>query len=320
MESRISRPRSAKPWETPAVRPPNVGGTTLSFTRPRAAGATLAALVALSTFGARRSHAQAATDSAVVLAAGDIATCQRGARETGRILDETPGRILVPGDVAYASRRHKNPYRDCYEPAWGRFKDRTYPVPGNHDAEYIDMYFDYFGPLAGPRPEGYYSFDVGAWHILALNSTVAMGPLSAQGRWVREDLAAHPTKCTLAFMHHPRFSSGQRQPIRAIMPMWELMDSAGIDVVIAGHDHFYERFAPMRADGLRDDSAGIRQFIVGTGGAARVRIRSISANSAQRTDETFGVLKLVLWPDRYSWEFIPTARSRFRDTGSGTCH
>ena len=289
----------------------------------------LALLLAAAGCDGARDGAQAAVaggdaafsgDSAVVLAAGDVAMCSSGARETLDILDATAGAILVVGDAAYSSERHPNPYVDCYEPTWGRYKARTHPVPGNHDFENLDQYFDYFGAAAGPRPAGYYSFDVGAWHVLALNSNVDMGAESEQGAWARRDLAASRARCTLAFMHHPRFSSGPHSLNTLVVPMWELLDSAGVDVVISGHDHIYERFAPMRANGARDDRAGVRQFIAGTGGAERYRIRRIARNSERRSDHSFGLLKLTLHPEAYRWEFVPAARSRFRDSGSGNCH
>jgi len=182
------------------------------------------------------------------------------------------------------------------------------------------MYFDYFGAAAGPRPGGYYSFDVGPWHVLALNSTIAMHSRSPQGRWAAADLAAHPRKCTLAYMHHPRFSSGPHIRNQGIVPMWRLLDSAGVDVVVSGHDHIYERFAPMHENGERDDARGVRQFVAGTGGAHRYEIEMVVPNSEARSTRAHGVLKLTLYPGHYGWEFVPAAASDFTDAGSGTCH
>ena len=255
-----------------------------------------------------------------LLAAGDVAMCTVGATETARILDTLPGDIIVLGDAAYSSERDPNPYITCYDSTWGRHKRRTHPALGNHDMETLGKYFDYFGVMAGPRPGGYYSFDVGRWHVLALNSNIDMGPRSAQGRWAAADLAAHRTICTLAYMHHPRFSSGPHVKNRLVFPMWRLLDSAGVDVVISGHDHIYERFAPMRRNGTRDDRNGVRQFVAGTGGAHLYEIEQVDPNSEARSSEAYGILKLTLSPGRYTWQFVPTAPSAFTDAGSGTCH
>ena len=182
------------------------------------------------------------------------------------------------------------------------------------------MYFDYFGAAAGPRPGGYYSFDAGSWHILALNSNIDMRPRSPQGRWVARDLAASGSKCSIAFMHHPRFNSGPHSPQRLVAPMWETLDRAGVEMIVAAHDHIYERFAPMHANGKRDDGGGVRSFIVGTGGAQRYPIVKPQPNSEVRSDEAHGLLKLTLYPDSYAWEFVPAAPSEFTDAGRGTCH
>ena len=256
----------------------------------------------------------------VLLAAGDIAMCTHGATETARLLDKLQGDIIVVGDAAYPSERDPNPYLTCYDSTWGRHKKRTHPTPGNHDVEVIGMYFDYFGAAAGARPGGYYSFDVGRWHVLALNSNIEMGPRSPQGRWAAADLAAHRTECTLAYMHHPRFSSGPHQLNRLVLPMWRLLDSAGVDVVVSGHDHIYERFAPMGASGTRDDRKGVRLFIAGTGGAYRYEMKKVAPNSEARSSDAHGILELKLTPGKYTWRFVPTALSDFTDSGSGTCH
>lgn len=263
----------------------------------------------------------AASDStAVLLAAGDIAACTRGAHATALLLDDLPGEIVVAGDAAYYSARDRDPYRTCYDSTWGRHKQRTHPAIGNHDAEVrmARKYFEYFGAAAGPQPGGYYSFAVGAWHVLALNSMIAMDPRSAQGRWIAADLAANPAKCTLAFLHHPQFSSGphaKRWTTRSVFP---LLDSAGVDVLISAHDHIYERFAPMRANGTRDED-GVRQFVVGTGGNGLYAIERVQRNSEALSDEEYGVLKLTLEPERYAWEFVPVNHGTFSDSGSARC-
>lgn len=259
-------------------------------------------------------------DTAVLLAAGDVAQCSHGAEETAALLDSLSGEIVVVGDAAYASPDQPNPYTTCYAWTWGRHLARTHPLVGNHDVETLDMYFNYFGSAAGPRPGGYYSFDAGRWHVLALNSNIDMRPSSAQGRWVAADLASSHSKCTIAFMHHPRFSSGPHSLQKYVASMWEALDRAGVDVVVAAHDHIYERLAPMHANGKRDDAGGMRSFIVGTGGAHRYPIVKPQPNSEVRSNAAHGILKLTLSPDSYAWEFVPAARSEFSDAGRGTCH
>ncbi|MEX2151981.1 MAG: metallophosphoesterase [Gemmatimonadaceae bacterium] len=260
--------------------------------------------------------------TAVVLAAGDIAACTRGSWLTARLLDKQGGDILIAGDAAYITPTDPNPYRTCFDTTWGRHKTRIHPVPGNHDQDPNGMrrYFEYFGASAGPQPGGYYSFDVGDWHVLALNSTIAMDSSSAQGKWVAADLAANPRQCTLVFMHHPRFSSGPHEKSPAVIAVFPVLDAAGVHVAIAAHDHIYERFAPMRANGVRDDRRGIRQFVVGTGGNTLYGIRNVQPNSQIRQNSHVGILKLTLHQRGYVWEFLSGAPSSFRDRGTGTCH
>lgn len=271
---------------------------------------------------AGRLHAQVVSpDTAVVLAAGDIAACTRGSWLTARLLDSLDGQIIVPGDAAYSSQRDKNPFRTCYDTTWGRHKSRTRPVPGNHDADPDGMrrYFDYFGEAAGPKPGGYYSFDLGTWHVLALNSNIGMGPESEQGQWAAMDLAANRARCTLAVMHHPRFSSGPHEKAAAPLEIWPLLERGGVDVVVSAHDHLYERLAPMRASGARDDAHGVRQFVVGTGGNTLYGIGRVHANSQSRQNYVHGVLKLTLAPDGYAWQFVAASRTKFTDSGRASC-
>ena len=261
-------------------------------------------------------------DGEVILAAGDIAACTRGSMLTARILDSIPGQIIIPGDAAYWSEAMPDPYETCFASTWGRHKARTHPVPGNHDSDpgVFELYRKYFGSAAGHAPGAYYSFDVGDWHVVAINSNIAMDRDSPQGQWIVSDLAAHSKRCTLAFMHHPRFSSGPHALRDPVVDVFELLERGGVDVVVSAHDHIYERFAPMRSDGTRDDDDGIRQFIVGTGGNALYTIQRISRNSQRRQSRVYGVLKLILHPDAYSWEFVPAVPTKFRDTGSARCH
>jgi 3',5'-cyclic AMP phosphodiesterase CpdA len=224
------------------------------------------------------------------------------------------------GDAAYGSAHVANAFT-CYDATWGRYKARTHAVPGNH--EYYDTgiarYFDYFGAAAGPSRHGYYSFDAGAWHVIALNSNVDMRPGSAQDRWLRADLGAHRGRCAIAFMHHPRWSSGPHQNDRRAVAAWRTLEEHRVGVVLAGHDHLYERFRRQRTDGTADTTRGIRQFIAGTGGAGHYRVVHVDTGSEVRNDVTFGVLKLTLFPDRYRWEFVPVQGKSFRDSGESRC-
>jgi 3',5'-cyclic AMP phosphodiesterase CpdA len=258
----------------------------------------------------------------VLLAAGDVASCSGGSVLTARIIDSIPGAIIVAGDAAYWSQNHPDPYVTCFAPTWGRHKSRVRPVPGNHDAEpgMLKKYFAYFGDAAGKEPDGYYSFDLGEWHVLALNSTIAMDRDSEQGRWMVRDLGANTKRCTLAYMHHPRFSSGPHSRNPDVEAAFELLERSGVDVVISAHDHIYERLAPMRANGARDDRSGVRQFVVGTGGNGLYRIRAVHRNSERRQTRVYGVLKLTLRSVDYSWEFVPASPTSFRDTGTARCH
>lgn len=186
-------------------------------------------------------------------------------------------------------------------------------------------YFDYFGDAAGDPSKGYYSYDLGLWHIIALNSNCSKvggcGPGSPQEQWLRADLTAHPATCTLAYWHHPRFSSGHHGSEVVFEAFWQALYEHDADVVLAGHDHVYERFAPQKPNSEPDPVRGLRQFVVGTGGD---RLRKFAgpaiANSEVRNDNTFGVLKLTLYPASYGWQFIPVAGRNFTDSGTARCH
>jgi Calcineurin-like phosphoesterase len=255
----------------------------------------------------------------IFVGAGDIGWCgSPGVALTGRLLDGIGGTVFAAGDNAYMSGTAQQ-YRDCYDPGWGRHKGRTRPTPGNHEYETPGAapYFDYFGANAGPPGQGYYSFTLGNWHAISLNSNIDVGEGSAQGRWLVFDLASNPSKCTIAYWHHPLFSSGQNGDNPAMRAFWRILFSAGVDVVVVGHDHLYERFAPQDPDGRFDPARGIRQFIAGTGGANLYNFVTVRANSEKRIS-AFGVLKLTLEVDRYDWEFIPVSGEN--DRGSDTCH
>ena len=257
--------------------------------------------------------------TAVFVGAGDIGWCgSPGAALTGRLLDGIGGTVFTAGDNAYMSGTAQQ-YRDCYDPGWGRHKGRTRPTTGNHEYETPGAapYFDYFGTQAGPPGLGYYSFTLGNWHAIALNSNIDVGEGSAQGRWLLFDLAANPTKCTIAYWHHPLFSSGQNGDNPGMRFFWRILQAASVDVVVVGHDHLYERFAPQDPDGRFDPAHGIRQFIAGTGGANLYNFVTVRANSEKRIS-AFGVLKFTLEADRYDWEFVPVAGAG--DSGSDKCH
>ena len=259
---------------------------------------------------------------AVLVGAGDIASCGDDADEaTAKLLDSIPGTVFTAGDNAYSSGTPEQ-FARCYGPTWGRHKTRTRPSPGNHDYRTPGgaAYYAYFGDAAGDPLRGYYSYDVGSWHIISLNSNALMVANSPQERWLRADLAAHPAKCTLAYWHHPRFSSGEHGNNRAPEPLWNALYAANADVVINGHDHTYERFAPQTPRGVRDTARGIREFVVGMGGAGFYEFPIVRANSEKRNNTTHGVIKLTLRADGYDWEFVPVAGGRFRDSGSGRCH
>ena len=268
----------------------------------------------------------------VVVAAGDIANCAtEGDEATAELLGSIDGAtVLTLGDNAYPDGAAED-FRECHEPTWGQFKERTRPTPGNHDyeTEGASAYFDYFGKAAGNPDEGYYSYDLGSWHIVALNSNcgegeVRCGPGSAQTEWLKDDLAANTDEgqCTLAYMHHPRFSSGVKHGSIANMePLWEALYEAGAEVVLSGHEHNYERFAPQDPEGRVDPQRGIRQFVVGTGGGGSYYpILDPLPNSEVHNDESYGVLKLTLNSKSYKWRFIPVEGKIFGDSGSAPCN
>jgi acid phosphatase type 7 len=276
---------------------------------------------------ADRSPASEAPATATVIVAGDIAGCAwRHDSATARLVDAIPGIVMTAGDNAYQTGTYRQ-FRDCYHPTWGRFRDRTRPTPGNHDWATAGAagYFRYFGRLAGPPGRGYYKFDAGEWRVYALAGDCrAVGGCrdgSPQYRWLQRELAAHPRRCVLAVWHQPRFSSGVHGSSSATKPLLRLLFRAGAEVVVNGHDHLYERFAPARPDGTVDRVHGIRQFIVGTGGAPLYHFREpFAPNSRVRNASTHGVLRLTLKADRYAWEFIPVPGKTFTDDGSGRCH
>jgi hypothetical protein len=251
----------------------------------------------------------------VFVGAGDIAMCDRNAETTARLLDGIGGTVFTLGDHAYFQGTRQQ-FMDCYDPTWGRHLDRTRPSPGNHDYEQPGAapYFEYFGALAAP-PLGYYSHELGSWHAIALNSNINVGPGSMQANWLRDDLAASRARCTIAYWHHPLFSSGPSGNNSNMRHFWQLLYDAGAEIVLSAHDHLYERFSRQDPDG-RPDDRGIRQFVVGTGGALLYEPGAIKPNSAVRI-RAFGVLKLTLESNGYTWEFIGVSGQS--DSGTGVC-
>jgi hypothetical protein len=260
--------------------------------------------------------------TAVLVGAGDIARCRRAQAETtAKLIDNIEGSVFTAGDNAYANGKLSE-FLKCYDPTWGRHRKRTRPSPGNHDYDAPDAgpYFEYFGGNAGPAGRGYYSYNLGAWHIISLNSNPeAKSWGAAQESWLIDDLKANPAICTLAYWHHPRFSSGKTYGDHPHMAnLFKLLYDHGADVVISAHDHIYERFAPQNPEG-KADPTGIRQFIVGTGGAKLYKIGSIKPNSEVRNATAHGVLKFTLYPRSYAWEFIPIPGDKFHDAGTAAC-
>ena len=351
--------------ETPTTPPP-------SETMSPQASHTASASDLLAWLGdyVARPHRRQRTSSngpAVLAGAGDIARCYPGsdvtqfhrpsgsnpAAETARLLERLPdATVMAVGDNAYEFGSPLD-YAGCYQPTWGRFRNRTRPATGNH--EYLTPgaagYFAYFGLRSAP-PLGYYSYDLGSWHVIVINSTpqvyacwppelteippgfpvlpipASPGPEAgracvgdvAQQAWLAADLAAHrDAKCTVAYFHHPRFSSGLHGNQYQMQRMWDLMYANGVDVVVNGHDHLYERFAPQDPDGNADPTSGIRQFTVGTGGAEFYSVSVRQPNSEVIINDMHGVLILALDNGRYAWSFENTDRA-IADAGSGECH
>jgi hypothetical protein len=265
--------------------------------------------------------------AAILVGAGDIADCKdlSGAEATAKLLDPISGIVMAVGDLAYPDGSKEN--FTCYDKTWGRAKSRTRPAPGNHEfhSSGATPYFDYFGAAAGDPKTGYYSYELGTWHIIVLNSECKdLGGCEAgspQEKWLRADLVAHPAACTLAYWHKPLFSSGGTHGNDlTVKPLWQALYEADADLVIAGHDHDYERFAPQTPDGTADLARGIREFVVGTGGKNHRPFGDPKPNSEVRDATAFGVLKLTLKPGGYEWQFIPEAGKSFTDSGSGNCH
>jgi hypothetical protein len=253
----------------------------------------------------------------VLVGAGDIGDCRtRGDERTGRLLGEVAGTVFTTGDHAYTTGSPSE-FAECYDPSWGPHRWRTRPSPGNHDYDTTDAagYFGYFGSKAGPSGRGYFAYSRGSWRIYSLDSERLT---DTQLEWLRADLAAHPSFCSLAYWHRPLRSSGAHGDDPSMKRLWRPLYAAGVEIVVNGHDHNYERFAPMRPGGIRDPN-GIREFVVGTGGTTLRAFRTIKPNSQARQSSVHGVLKLFLADGSYSWRFIGV-NGTYTDRGSTPCH
>jgi hypothetical protein len=262
--------------------------------------------------------------TAVLAGAGDIGDCGndggRHAEATAKLLDKMPdATVFAAGDLAYFDGSAER-FANCYEGRWGRHRSRTRPAPGNH--EYVSSganpYYSYFGAASGAFGFGFYSYDLGNWHIISLNSNIPDAPGSAQWQWLREDLNENNLhRCTLAYWHHPRFSSSMSGG-GFMADAWRLLYENGVDVVITAHDHGYERFAPLDGEGRRDPN-GIRQFVVGTGGAPPYMFQALKPGSETHIS-TYGVIRLTLRESSYEWTFYQAEPEAALDTGGDRCH
>jgi Calcineurin-like phosphoesterase len=266
----------------------------------------------------------------VVAGAGDVADSDFDAEKTAKLLDAiNPATVFTTGDNAYPNATLAD-YNAYYDPTWGRHKAKTRPSPGNH--EYITAgapgYFDYFngpgvtsGP-AGTRGQGYYAYDIApGWRAYALNSNISRGSTSAQVQWLRQDLTANPRPCVLAYSHHPRFTAGNYSDFTSEQSIWQALYDSNAELVLNSHDHNYQRYTPLRPDGVPDASRGIREFVVGMGGKNHYTLSPRTDGKREAANDTaFGVLKLTLRPDGYDWQFVPEAGATYGDSGSSSCH
>jgi acid phosphatase type 7 len=337
----VATPTSRTSAPTLAASPTAPPAATLTATRNPAVSPTV---TSIPTFTASpmpsptRTNTPMTTGDPVIGAAGDVACDPTSSSFNGGngtasncrqkavsdvMLNSRLTTVLVLGDVQYEDGTLTK-YQQSYDPSWGRMKGITRPAVGNH--EYLTAgasgYFQYFGTAAGDRTKGYYSYNVGAWHIIALNSNCSQvggcGAGSPQEQWLRADLAANPTMCTIAYFHHPRFSSGQHGSSTAYDAFWRAFYAAGVEIVLNGHDHIYERFAPQSPTAAADPR-GIQQFTVGTGGKNHTTVVAVQPNSVVRNTDTYGFLKLTLHASSYDWQFVPEPGKTFTDSGTRNC-
>ncbi len=302
---------SATPPPSPTQVPPTRTHTVTPTTAPTIPANTPTSLPV--------STAPSAPD-AVLVGAGDMRQCNQGLQQVAALINAIPGTVMMLGDATNTGAPSEYP---CYDRAWGQFKDRTLPVIGNHEYETKGAtgYFGYFG-AAAHAPGGYYSVDLGSWHIIVLNSNCSQAggcqSGSPQEQWLKADLAAHPNGCKLAMWHHPLFNSGKQGNTGAIRPLWQELNDAGVHLVLNGHEHNYERFARQNANGVADPK-GIREFILGTGGAGGGSWVETQPNSEVHAVSVLGAMKLTLRATSYEWQFIPVPGTNFTDSGSESC-
>ncbi len=290
------------------------------------ASMALAVLVACGVAALAAGPGVGQTATVTLVGAGDIASCsQNSDSATAKLLGNIPGTVFTLGDNVYPSGTITQ-FANCYDPTWGRHKARTKPTLGNHDynTNGSSAYFNYFGARAGARGKGYYSYDRGAWHIVALNSNCdkvgGCGIDSPQGRWLRNDLANNPSRRTLAYFHDPLYASGTGSNAPEVKPFWNTLYNRGGEIILAGNAHRYERYAKITPGGARS-AKGIRQFIVGTGGEPGGDYNGPDHPEMQvMKRNTPGVLKLNLHADSYAWKFVPVAGKTFTDSGTDPCH
>ncbi|HET6781748.1 MAG TPA: metallophosphoesterase [bacterium] len=283
-------------------------------------------LLVLSVLGLAQPISSSMPADAVLVGAGDIASCESAGDEmTAKLLDSIAGTVFTAGDNVYERGRLQE-FTRCFAPSWGRHKARMRPSPGNHDYLTKDGqgYFKYFGAAAGPPSKGYYAYNLGVWRVIVLNSNCAhVGGChngSPQERWLRAELNAHSALCTLAYWHHPRFSSGPHGDALSVGSFWDALYEAGAELIVNGHDHLYERFAPQAPDGSLNSDRGIRQFTVGTGGRSLYSVKRLTRNSVFRSATTFGVLKLTLRASGYIWQFVAAPSGKVLDKGESLCY
>lgn len=270
--------------------------------------------------------------SLTIFAAGDIADCRKisahrsTASTTAAIIERESKKasdwyVITLGDTTYPIGAAAE-FRECYEPTWGKFKASTLPTPGNHEygVPHAQGYFDYFGEAAGTAQSSYYKKQIGSWLFLSLNSNLRGSEMQAQVKWLADALKHHKTTCTLAFWHHPRYSSGGHGSNEFMQEIWEQLAQSKVDIALSAHDHYYERLSPMNAHGQIDRLQGLRSFVVGTGGAPLTPMFFPKFITEVRQNDFHGILKLRLFSASYEWEFLPTEGSNFTDRGQATCH
>jgi acid phosphatase type 7 len=299
-------------------------------TAPLVASMALAVVLACVAAALAAVPGAAQTSTVTLVGAGDIASCsQTNDSATARLLGRIPGTVFTLGDNVQGQGA-RSEFRDCYDPTWGKYKNRTKPTAGNHDyyTTGAKPYYDYFGARAGVAGRGYYSYDRGSWHMVALNSNCDREGVggcdrrSPQGRWLRNDLNNHGSQCTLAYFHHPLYATGKNTTSTKVKPLWEILYNHDADVILSGHAHRYERYAPISPGGAVDRQNGIRQFVVGTGGPTDGgEIYRGQVPGLRRVKlGTPGVLRLNLGAGFYRWKFVHVAGKTFTDSGTDECH